>query len=73
MNFEFLDTAIWEIAKWFVVFGMGIYLVFALVIVKQVSVMLNVIAIGFEKPIKFFAYLHLLFAIGVLILSIVIL
>ena len=68
-----IDISTWEIVKWFVVFGEVIYLIFAFVIVKQVKVMLETLAIGFAYPVRLVAYLHFLFALGIIILSVVIL
>ena len=70
---QFLNIDVWEIVKWFVVFGELLYLVFALVIVKQVRVMLETLEIGFGQPIRFLAFGHLVFALGVIIMSLVML
>jgi hypothetical protein len=68
-----IDISTWEIVKWFVVFAELIYLVFAFVIVKQVKVMLETLEIGFARPVKYVSYLHFLFALGIIILSVLIL
>jgi hypothetical protein len=68
-----IDISTWQIVKWFLVFGEVIYLVFAYVIVKQVRVMLETLDIGFSYPVRLVAYLHFLFALGIIILSVVIL
>lgn len=64
---------IWMIAKYLVLFALGIYIVFALVIIRQVNLMIRTLEIGFELPIRFIAVAHLFFAIGILITALVIL
>lgn len=49
------------------------YLVFALVVVRQVKMMTSTLQLGFEGPAKMLSYIHLIFAILVLISAIVIL
>lgn len=69
----YTGISIWMVVKYFMVFGFLIYLVFALVVVKQSRLMLETLEIDFEKPILALVYLHLLFAVGVLLLSLIIL
>ena len=65
--------SIWPVIKIIVIILLGIYIVFAYVIVRQVQLMTDTLAVGFEKQLKFLSLLHFLFAIGVLIFSIIIL
>ncbi len=65
--------SIWSIVKVLVIILLAIYIVFSYVIVRQVQLMTDTLVIGFEKQLKFLAFLHFLFAIGVLIFSILIL
>ncbi len=65
--------SIWPIVKILVIILLGIYIVFAYVIVRQVQLMTDTLVIGFEKQLKFLAFIHFLFAIAVLIFSILIL
>ena len=69
----FTDISVWVIAKYIVVFGLLLYLVFAVVMVRQVQLMIKTIESGFEWGIKLLAYFHLLFAIAVLLFAIIIL
>lgn len=64
---------VWLIAKIFVLIALGLYIVFAGVVVKQVGLMIKTIEAGFEAPIKFVAWGHLLFAVGIFVLAIIIL
>lgn len=65
--------SIWPVIKILVIILLGIYIVFSYVIVRQVQLMTDTLVIGFEKQLKFLAFLHFLFAIAVLIFSIIIL
>jgi hypothetical protein len=56
-----------SIAKIFAMVGIGIYIIFALVVVKQVSLMVATIEVGFEFFIKLIAWAHLIFAIVVFV------
>lgn len=68
-----LSLSIWPLIKILVIILLGIYIVFAYVLVRQVQLMTDTLVIGFEKQIKFLAFIHFLFAIAVLIFSIIIL
>lgn len=61
------------IVKVMVIVGLGIYNVFAFIIVRQVTHMIATLKVGFETPIRIFSYLHLLAALGLLIFAITIL
>lgn len=68
-----LGISIWLIAKIAALILLGIYLVFALVVVRQVQLMTDTIAVGFEVPIRMFSYLHLIFAILVFLAALILL
>ena len=68
-----LNISIWSIVKGFVIFGMCLYLVFSLVVVRQVQLMTKTLEIGFEWPIKVLSFVHFLFAVAVLLFAIIIL
>ncbi len=63
---------IWILVKIALTILLLIYLVFALVIVKQARIMTETLEIGFETPIKIISYLHFLFALGILVYVLVI-
>lgn len=67
------SLSIWPIIKILVIILLAIYIIFSYVIVRQVQLMTDTLVIGFEKQLKFLAFLHFLFAIAVLIFSIFIL
>lgn len=69
----FIPISIWFIAKIFVIIALIVYVVFALVVVRQVQLMSRTVEVGFEIPIKMLVLAHLIFAIGVLFLALTIL
>lgn len=58
------------IERTFAFLGTGIYLIFAIVIVKQVSMMTKNVNDKFNGVVIFFSYLHLLLAIFLLLMSV---
>lgn len=64
---------IWSVLKILIIILLAIYIVFSYVIIRQVQLMTDTLVIGFEKQLKFLAFVHFLFAIAVLIFSIIIL
>lgn len=54
------------ITKYFVIFALSLYLIFAIVVIRQVQLMTDTLEVGFEIPLKIISYLHFLLAIGVL-------
>lgn len=65
--------SVWLIAKICALILLAIYLVFALVVVRQVQLMTDTIEVGFEGPIRVFSFLHLAFAVIIFIAAILIL
>lgn len=68
-----IGISIWSILKVFIIIFMVLYLIFAFVVVRQVQLMTDTLEVGFEGQLRFFSFLHLLFAAAVLIFSIFIL
>jgi len=68
MDFLF-NISLWSIAKAFIIFANFIYIVFAIVVVRQVKMMTDTLELGYEFYIKIISYLHLAFAILVLFYS----
>jgi hypothetical protein len=59
----------WVVAKIAVILLMGLYLVFATVIVRQVHLMTKTLEIGLESPLRLVALLHLIFAVIVFLVA----
>lgn len=78
MNFEqiinaILNIQIWGLFKLFIVVGVFIYVLFSLVIVRQVDLMTEVLRGTLTPGLKIVALAHLIFSLLVLILAIIIL
>ncbi len=72
-QFPLTDFNIWILIKALALVMLGMYLVFSLVVVRQVKMMTDTLQLGFETPAKFLAYMHLIFAIFVFLSAIIIL
>ncbi len=70
---NFFGISLWFIAKIFVLFALAIYLVFSLVVARQVHLMTDTVEVGFEAPVKILSYVHLIFAILVFVFALIIL
>lgn len=68
-----IGITIWPAIKIFVIIALGIYAVFAGVVLKQIKMMTDTIEVGFETPIVFIGLAHFLFAVGVLVFALIIL
>lgn len=64
---------IWILIKALALVMLGMYLVFSLVVVRQVKMMTDTLQLGFESPAKFLAYIHLAFAVFVFLSALIIL
>ena len=69
----FLGFSVWVVVKLLFLFALLIYIIFCLVIVRQVNLMTETLDVGFESPLKLAAVAHLILAIGVFILALIIL
>ena len=68
-----IGISVLGIAKIFVLFALGLYIVFALVVIKQVSLMTKTVEVGLEGFIKLIAWAHLIFAVVVFFIALTIL
>lgn len=68
-----IGVSVWFLAKIFILLALAIYLVFALVVIRQVNLMIATVEVGFEVPIRLLAWGHFLFAVGVFVLALVLL
>lgn len=66
-----LGIDIWFIAKIFVLIGLGVYIAFAAVVVRQVMLMTETLAVGVEEPIRLFSFVHFFAAILVFLLALI--
>jgi hypothetical protein len=61
----------WSIGKFFVLIGLGVYLVFAFVVVRQVKLMTQVVTGFLTNSLRIVAWLLFLFSIIVFIFTLV--
>ena len=66
-----VEPLIWDIAKLFFLFAYLVYIVFAVVAVRQVYLMTQTIQVGFEFVLKTIAWFHLFISIAVLLYAFV--
>lgn len=67
------NLTLFGIIKGFFIVGLVMYVLFSLVIVRQIKNMTEAIEDEFNGIISVFAWMHLLLAIGVLVLAIAVL
>jgi len=65
-----LTISPWTIFKLFILLSLFIFLIFALVVVKQVSIMTSTFRTGFEAPLKLISWLLFLLVAVIFILAI---
>lgn len=63
INSLFGSAGTWEIVKIMFLFGMFLYIVFAFVVLRQITHMTKTLRMGFESPIKLLGIIHFAFAI----------
>lgn len=63
--------SVWLVAKIFVLLALAIYIVFAVVIIRQIYLMVDTTDIGFSLPIKTVGWTHLLFAVGIFVFALI--
>jgi hypothetical protein len=68
-----IGISMWAIIKFFALFILGMYLIFGLVVVRQVKMMTDTLQLGFETLAKLLAYGHMAFAILVFLTALIIL
>jgi hypothetical protein len=68
-----LTSIIMIVSKALVVFGLGLYIVFALVILRQEQLMADVLEESFEPVLRLSAILHLAASVFVFILALLLL
>lgn len=74
MGFDILSAGLpWFIVKLFFLFGIGIYVVFAVLIIKQIMLMTGTIETGLVGILRILGWLHFFLALGVFLLALVIL
>ncbi len=68
-----LGISVWLIVKAMFLIALGVYVLFSIVVVRQVQLMTDTVEVGSEALIRLIALVHLLVAVGVFILALMIL
>lgn len=68
-----IASYVWFVLKAGALFFMAIYIIFAVVVVKQVKTMTETLTMNFDKYIRFAAYAHLFLAMLALLLGLALL
>lgn len=68
-----LGVSIWFIVKIFVLFALLVYIIFSVVVVRQVNLMTETLKVGLETPLRIIALTHLILAILVFLFALIIL
>jgi hypothetical protein len=68
-----LGVPVWPVVKVMFLVALAVYLLFAIVVVRQVQLMTDTLEVGFETPVRLIAIIHLGVAVGVFVLALVIL
>ena len=66
-----ISEAVWGVVKLFVLVGLGVYVVFAGVVVRQVKLMTDTLEVGFEMPIRLFSLILLVVSIAMFLYALV--
>lgn len=70
---QFLGNSVLVFMEVALIIFSGFYIIFAIIVLKQVYQMTQTLEVGFEQTIKAIAWFHLIFALATLAASIVIL
>jgi len=68
-----ININIWTVVKVFILIGLGLYIIFSFIVLKEVNLMNKTLKGVFNLPIKIIAWLHLVLAISVFILALIVL
>ena len=68
-----IDISIWTVAKLFFLFALAVYIVFSLVLTRQVQMMTDTLSVDVEMLMKTLAKVHLILSIIVFVLALIIL
>lgn len=68
-----LGISVWLAVKIFILLFLAIYIVFALVVIRQIKLMLQTLDIGLNLIIRFIGWAHFLFAVGIFLIALTIL
>lgn len=71
--YEAIGISIWSVAKVAVIFALFVYVLFAVIVVRQVKLMGKTLNGNLNLPLRIISWIHLLLALLVVFLAFVIL
>jgi len=66
---DLIGISVWTLAKFLLLFALGLYLIFALVVLRQVYSMTKVVSGELDWPIKIVVWFHLGLALALLLFA----
>lgn len=72
-NINIISSSFVSLAKIGLLFFLFVYIIFAVLVTKQVKLMTETLELGFETPIRLVAFLHLMASIVVFVVALLIL
>lgn len=64
-----LGFSVWFFVKLLLLFGIAVYLVFAVVVIRQVGLMTETVDMPFDPTLRTLAWAHLIFAMSVFLIA----
>lgn len=68
-----IGISVWLLVKIFILLFLAIYIVFSMVVIRQIKLMLQTLDMGLNLPIRFIGWGHFLFAVGIFVIALLIL
>ena len=68
-----LNFAVWDLARGILLLFLALYIVFALLVVRQINLLNSVLGTHFSPLFRMVAVLHVLLAVGVFVFALMIL
>ena len=68
---QIFGISIWLVAKAFVLLALAMYIVFSLVVIRQIRLMLETVDMGLNLPIRLIGWGYFLFAVGIFVIALI--
>lgn len=68
-----IENAFWGGVKWLYLLAFFLYVLFALIVIRQVDMMTRTFQTSAESILKVFSYIHFAVAVGILVIAVMIL
>lgn len=68
-EFTFLEASFWLLLKVFILLGIALYFVFAVVVIKQVNLMTETVEMPVDPTLRTLAWAHFIFALAVFLIA----